>query len=128
MTNEIITNKEILSMEQLDNVSGGTRAKLNEIIAGLEKFKKTPAISSTMIGILDNIPIVGSVPLSMSNNALAPMIEHVLKKTYGIESNIRIGVLGTGWGEKENTYSDSCGSLTHQQVLGIINRTFSRTI
>jgi len=37
----------------------------------------------------------------------------------GIEANIDIGVLGTGIGEKHNTYKDNVNgkSLTHAQVL-----------
>lgn len=123
-----INNAEMLNMEQLDNVSGGTRDELYELIGGLEKAVKVPGITSTMISVLNKIPIFGTGSVSIGNNAIAPLVESILKKSYGIESTIRIGVLGSGWGEKGNTYSDNFGSLTHQQVLGIINKTFARTI
>ena len=123
-----INNAEMLNMEQLDNVSGGTRDELYELIGGLEKAVKVPGITSTMISVLNKIPIFGTGSVSIGNNAVAPLVEYILKKSYGIESTIRIGVLGSGWGEKGNTYSDNFGSLTHQQVLGIINKTFARTI
>lgn len=121
MTNEKIFANEMMSEEQLNNISGGTVAEFNDIWNALEKKAGTLGdIDNGLRKILDNIP-GGKIGTAVWRNAAAPMAELALKKCYGIDSNISIGWLGFGINESGNTYSKGGNSLTHQQVLDIIN-------
>ena len=106
MTNEIITNKEILSMEQLDSVNGGTVAEFTD--------------DSALRTILDHLP-GGKIGTAAWRNAAAPLAEKALKDCYGIDAYISIGWGGSDFRSSGNTYSKNGKGLSHQEVLNIIN-------
>ena len=122
MTNErIINSVEMMSFDEFDNVAGGTVAEFNDIWAALEKQAGTlGSVSSGLRTILDMLP-GGAVGTAAWRNVAAPLAEKALKDCYGIDSNISIGWLGTGFRESGNSYSKGGQSLSHQQVLDIIN-------
>jgi hypothetical protein len=119
---KIINNEEMLNIEELDKVSGGTVDQFNEIYSAIEKQAGVAGdISNAVRGIVKEIPAVGAAGTSIWRNAAAPMAELVLKKEYGIDAKISIGWVGTGFRESDNQYSRNGKSLTHQEVLGIMN-------
>lgn len=121
MTSEKSFANEMMSSEQLDNISGGTVEQFTDIWNALEKQAGTLGdIEGGLRKILDSIP-GGQIGTAAWRNVAAPMAELALKKCYGVDSNISIGWLGTGFRESGNTYSKGGNSLTHQQVLDIIN-------
>ena len=120
MTKEMFTN-EILNDAQLDQISGGTVAQFEEIYSALEKQAGVAGdISNGLRKILDAIP-GGDIGTAVWRNAAAPLAEKALKDCYGIDAYISIGWLGTGFRESGNRYSKDGKSLTHAQVLDIIN-------
>ena len=115
-----IFEEEMMNAEELEKVSGGTVAEFTEIYAALEKKAGTVGvISEGLRTILDHIP-GGKIGKSVWNNGGVRIAESLLKDCFGINSDMKIGVLGSGWGEKGNIYSKNGKSLTHQQVLDII--------
>ena len=121
MTNEKIFANEILSEEQLDNISGGTTAEFDKIWDALEKKAGTLGdIDNGLRTVLDHLP-GGKIGTAAWRNVTAPLAEVALKKCYGIDSNISIGWVGTGFRESGNTYSKNGSAMSHQQVLDTIN-------
>ena len=121
MTKEKIFTNEILSEEQLDNISGGTVAQFTDIWNALEKQAGVLGeIDNGLRTILDKLP-GGDIGTAAWRNGAAPLAELALKKCYGIDSYVSIGWLGTGFRESGNTYSKNGQGLSHQQVLNIIN-------
>ena len=120
MTKEIFTN-EILNDAQLDQTSGGTVAEFEDIYSALEKQAGVAGnISNGLRTILNLIP-GGDIGTAVWRNAAAPIAEKALKDCYGIDAYISIGWVGTGFRESGNRYSKDGKSLTHAQVLDIIN-------
>ena len=93
-----------LSEEELDQVAGGTRTEVFDIIHAIGK------VHTKIMGV-DHYSELDFVP---------GQIEGYLKEHYGIKANLSTGFLGTGLGESKNTYSRDGQSLTHQQVINII--------
>ena len=121
MTKEKIFTNEIISDAQLENVSGGTIAQFTDIWNALEKKAGVMGdIDNGLRKILDMLP-GGSIGTAAWRNVAAPLAETALKKCYGIDANISIGWLGTGFRESGNTYSRNGQSISHQDVLNIIN-------
>ena len=120
MTNEKIFANEILSEEQLDNINGATVAEFTEIYAALEKQAGVVGtVSEGLRTVLNHLP-GGKIGTSAWNNVAAPLAEKALKDCYGIDSNMSIGWLGSGFRESGNQYSKNGNGLSHQQVLDII--------
>ena len=121
MTNTKILAEEMMNAEELEKVSGGTVAEFTEIYAALEKKAGTVgAISEGLRTILDHIP-GGKIGKSVWNNGGVRIAESLLKKCFGINSNMSIGWVGTGYRESGNIYSKNGKGLSHQEVLNIIN-------
>ena len=121
MTKEKIFTNEILNEMELENISGGTIAQLDDIWNALEKQAGTLGdIDNALRKILDALP-GGSIGTAAWRNVAAPLAEKALKDCYGIDSYISIGWLGTGFRESGNRYSKNGQGLSHQQVLNIIN-------
>ena len=121
MTNEKIFANEIMSEEQLDNISGGTVTEFTEIYAALEKQAGVAGkVSEGLRKVLDHLP-GGKIGEAAWRNAAAPLAEKALKECYGVNADMSIGFVGTGIGESGNKYSRNGQALTHQEVLGIIN-------
>ncbi len=122
MTNErIINSVEMMSFDELDRVAGSTVAEFNDIWAALEKRAGTgDSVSNGLRGILNGMPYesIGVVPW---RNVSVQCAEKALKDGFGIVADISVGWGGTGFHERANTYSKNGQSLSHQQVLGIIN-------
>ena len=112
MTKEItinINNEEMLSMEELDAVAGGTVKEFDEIIRAFGKYD----IVKEFGGIAAHIP--------GANKCTVEFVESVLKEI-GINADISIGFLGFGIGSDPNKYS-AVGSgrpMTHSEVLSRI--------
>ena len=121
MTNEKIFTNEIISDTELDNISGGTVAQFNDIWEALEKQDGAMGkVDNTLGKILDMLP-GGKIGKAAWRNIAAPLAETALKKCYGIDANISIGFVGTGGGESGNSYKKNGQSISHQDVLNIIN-------
>ena len=122
MTNErIINSVEIMDLDQLDNVAGGTVAEFTDIWAAIEKKAGTiGSVDEGLRKILDMLP-GGNIGTAAWRNVAAPLAEKALKDCFGINANISIGWLGTGFRESGNTYSKGVQGLSHSQVLKIIN-------
>ena len=121
MTKEIITNKEILNMEQLDSVNGGTVAEFTDIWSALEKQAGAlGTVDSALRTILDHLP-GGKIGTAAWRNVAAPLAEKALKECYGIDAYISIGWGGSDFRSSGNTYSKNGKGLSHQEVLNIIN-------
>ena len=121
MTKEKIFTNEIISDAQLDNVSGGTVAQFTDIWEALEKQAGVMGdIDNGLRKILDMLP-GGKIGTAAWRNIAAPLAETALKKCYGIDANISIGFLGTGGCESGNSYKKNGQSISHQDVLNIIN-------
>ena len=103
MTNEMMT------MEQLDNVAGGTIAELKELVGALQSNSVARGLGKAY----SHIPAV--------SEAIKYGVAKELFKM-GIEADISVGFCGTGIGSKNNKYRDtSTGkSLTHAEVLNRI--------
>ena len=122
MTNEKIFASEMIDMDQLDNISGGTVAEFNDIYNAFEKKVGTVGeVSNGIRTIVDAIPVAGKVSTAAWHNIAAPLVEKGLKDVYGIDANISIGWLGSGFRESGNIYSKNGKGLSHQEVLNIIN-------
>ena len=120
MTNEKIFANEMLSEEQLSSINGGNVGQFTDILNALEKQAGTLGdIDNGLRKILDMLP-GGNIGTAAWRNIAAPLAEKALKDCYGIDSNISIGWLGTGFRESGNTYSKGGNALSHQQVLDII--------
>ena len=113
MTNEMKLQNEVLSIEALDSVNGGTCDQLHELTKALTSnnnilnfFADAAELASKYkAGCLGNIP-------------LAYAMEGFLKDI-GINSNISVGWGGSGFREVNNSYSEiSTGkSLSHAEVV-----------
>ena len=121
MKNINIINEEILNMEQLDNISGGTVDEFNEIYSTMEKKMGVVGdISNGIRKIGGAIPVAGQIGTVAWNNAGSRIAERILKDSFGIKANISIGWGGTGFRESDNYYSKDGKNLTHGQVLDLI--------
>ncbi len=118
MTNKMINNEMMNDME-LDEVSGGTVAELQELRKTiLEHGSAGNSAAMVALNILEDME-KGITTLSDASNLIsAYAIEHALNKCYGVKANISVGLFGTGRGEKNDTYD----GRTHQQVLDLINK------
>ena len=116
-----ILKEEMMNMEQLDNISGGTVDEFNAIYSEMEKKMGVVGdISNGIRKIGGAIPVAGQVGTAAWNNVGSRIAERILKDSFGIKANISIGWGGTGVRESDNYYSKDGKRLTHGQVLDII--------
>ena len=115
----MINNSEMMSLEALDEVSGGTVAELQELRKTiLEHGSAGNSAAMVALNILEDME-KGITTLSDASNVIsAYAMEHVLKKCYGIKANISVGWGGSGFREVNNSYN----GLTHEEVLNIIKK------
>lgn len=97
----MLNNNAKLNKNELNQVTGGTVEELEELVEAC----------GAMATFQTHIPI--------SNRADAAYVKDYLRDKIGIEANISIGIAGTGWLSKHNTYKDryTGRSLTHEEVL-----------
>ena len=112
MTNGItinINNEEIMSMEQLDSVAGGTVDEFDELVSA---FAKYPALKH-VAGLAVHIPGANELTTDLVQRALYQI---------GIEAEIDLGLCGTGIMSKPNKYTSVATgqSLSHKEVLSRI--------
>ena len=116
-----ILKEEMMNMEQLDNISGGTVDEFNAIYSEMEKKMGVVGdISNGIRKIGGAIPVAGQVGTAAWNNIGSRIAERILKDSFGIKANISIGWGGMGFRESDNYYSKDGKRLTHGQVLDII--------
>ena len=102
MTNEMMT------MEQLDNVAGGTIAELKELVGALQSNSVARGLGKAY----SHIPGVSeAIKYGVARDLF----------NMGIESDISVGFCGTGAWSKNNKYWDISNGgfkpMTHAQVL-----------
>lgn len=107
MTNTKVNNN-IIDLEELEIVSGGTVGELDDLIKALIDI---PMYKDLFGAVGGHIP--------GANNAIAALMEEVLEKSFGIRADIDLGIAGTGLCSDPNTYVDisSGKSMTHAEVL-----------
>ena len=104
-------NSAKLNEMEMDNVVGGTRAELADLINAI-----------SISGALGSISQYGAyVP---GANSTAKKLVATVLEGMGIDSNINLGWGDTGFKEKSNTYycRTSGKSMSHGQVLEAIKR------
>lgn len=114
MTKEItinINNEEIMSLEQLDAVAGGTVDEFDELVTA---FAKHPALKHA-VGLAVHVPGANELTTDLVQRALYQI---------GIEADIDLGLCGTGIMSKPNKYTSVAtgASLSHEEVLARIKR------
>jgi len=107
MTNTMVNNN-IIDLEELEIVSGGTVGEFEELI---KAFLDIPMYRDIFGAVGGHIP--------GANNAIAALMENTLEESFGIRADIDLGIAGTGLCSDPNTYVDiSTGkSMTHAEVL-----------
>ncbi len=98
---------ELLNMEELDLVAGGTIAEMTELIDAMEK---NPYVK-TVLKFGSHVPV--------ANEFLKQDVAGALFKM-GIDADISIGFCGTGLMSDPNKYRDvnnGYKTMTHAQVL-----------
>lgn len=120
MTNEkIFANEKINDME-LDRVSGGTIAEVQDIIRKMEQCSGgVGVVSDACRFIVNRLPKhrgVGKAALNIVYKGGAKAALAFL----GIENDLSVGVCGTGAFESKNSYSLNGKKLTHAEVLAMI--------
>lgn len=120
MTKAKIYEIEILNMEDLNDVSGGTIAELDELKKAIHVNGSTGnKIAVTALKMLEDAEkALFANNKDYSNVIGAYAMEKILDKCYGIKSSISVGWCGTGFREVNNSYN----GLTHEQVIDRINR------
>ena len=114
MTKEMKLQNDVLTVDELNSVNGGTCSELHELTKALTSnsnilnfFADAAELASKYkLGCIGNIP-------------LAYAMESFLKNDLGINSNVSVGWGGSGFRETGNTYSDKYtgASLSHADVL-----------
>ena len=100
----------MLTDDELDNVVGGTRAETQELITALYKRVYKLDISGLDFSAL------------YVNNYIKRELEKELK-SFGINSKVDVGLLGSGINEKANEYYTPKGNkISHEQLMNIFNK------
>ena len=112
MTKEMKLQNEVLTMESLDGISGGTVGELEDLTKAMVSnptLKKLGSFDTHVPG---------------ANRILADQVENILQKDLKIDADISLGFLGTGAGSKNNTYRDMTTGqyISHQEVLNRISK------
>jgi len=116
MTKEFYTN-EMMSFENLDNVSGGTVSELHDLVNAI-------AGNNKLLNFLTGATEMAAGILPVANVPLAYAMEHQLKKLH-VDANISVGWLGLGTHEVGNSYKSMGKSMTHDEVINLL-KTWSR--
>ena len=107
MTKEMKLQNDVLTMENLDEISGGTVGELEDL---------TKAIVSNPV-----LKVLGTFETHIPgfNRIIANEVEDILKTKLNIDADISLGFLGTGLGSDPNTYKDTATgqNISHQEVL-----------
>lgn len=109
MTNTVCARE--MSLDELENVAGGTVKQLNDLIWATCNNPKFPFVGAVAWG---HVPFMSS--------ASATLFEVFLSECYDIEAGINVGFFGTGMGSGPNTYRDKKTGkvLTHAEVVAKI--------
>ena len=114
MTNDMKLQNEVLTMENLDEVSGGTVDQLHELTKAFTSNNKILNFFAGAAELSSKIKVgsIGNIPLAYA-------MEKFLKNDLGINANISVGWLGSGHRENGNTYSDKATGrgLSHAEVV-----------
>ncbi|MBR3498239.1 MAG: hypothetical protein IKO05_04525 [Selenomonadaceae bacterium] len=99
---------EMMTMEQLDNVAGGTIAELKELVGAMQSNSFIRGFGK----VCSHIPAVSeAIKYGVARDLF----------NMGIESDISFGFCGLGIGSKNNKYWDISNGgfkpMTHAQVL-----------
>ena len=120
MTNIVAMNK--MTDCELDNVAGGTVKELEELFAAVSDNAGIGGDLGAVVQAFsrDNFGH-GDHNKYITNAAMAPAFEKALKNDLGIDAYISVGWRGTGFRSVPNTYSINGKSISHQEVLQMIN-------
>ncbi len=101
-----------LSMEEKEQVSGGTVTELEELATALFDTN----VGKGIVGAGTHVPI--------GNGPIVDDIKSTLSDL-GIDADISTGFLGTGIGSSHNTYTvrASGQQISHQDVVNILKKT-----
>ena len=101
MTKEMKLQNEVLTMENLDEVNGGTCDQLHELTKAFTSNNNILGFFADAAELASNYKLgcVGNIPLAYA-------MESFLKKDFHINSNISVGWGGSGFRESGNTYSE----------------------
>ena len=115
MTNTKILAEEMMNAEELENVSGGRVAELEEL---------TDAIDHN-----PTLKFLGKAGSHVpgANRISADAVETLLKDQLNIDADISLGLFGTGAASAKNTYRDmKTGQyITHAEVLDRIKNSIA---
>ena len=110
MTKEMKLQNDVLTMENLDEVSGGTVGELEDLTKAM--------VSNPVLKVLGTF----ETHVPGINRIMANQVENILSENLNIEADISLGFLGTGLGSDPNTYTDrkTGQAISHQEVLNRI--------
>ena len=109
-----IFEEEMLNAEELENVSGGTVGELEDLTKAI--------VSNPTLKFLGK----AGAHVPGANRISADAVETLLKDQFNIDTNISLGLFGTGAASAKNTYRDmKTGQyITHADVLDRIKQFF----
>ena len=111
--------KEVLDLEELDQVSGGTLDEVYELAGAF--CQKGGTCGKVIGGALDAVKGAGIGRLAGPFNiALSGAVGNGLNQL-GIKSDMSVGVVGTGLFASKNSYSLNGKSLSQSEVLSMIH-------
>ena len=107
MTNTKITAEEMLNAEELEKVSGGKVAELEELADAI--------VHNPTLKFLGK----AGAHVPGANRISADAVETLLKDQLNIDADISLGLFGTGAASAKNTYRDmKTGQyISHAEVL-----------
>ena len=110
MTNEMKLQNEVVTMESLDRISGGTVTELED----LTKAIVSNSFWQTVGSFESHVPI--------ANSFIANRVEKLLKEYLHIDADISLGAGGSGLFSKDNKYKDMTTgkNISHQEVINRI--------
>lgn len=114
MTNEMKLQNEVLTMEALNEINGGTCDQLHELTKAFTSNNNILNFFADAAELATKIKVgcIGNIPLAYA-------MENFLKNDMGINANISVGWGGSGFREVGNSYSErSTGkALSHAEVV-----------
>ena len=115
MTNAMKLNR--INDIELDNVSGGTLTEVNQLA---DAFTRKAGTFGGIVADIHSALNGKSGFAGPLNIALREAVGKGLSEL-GISHNLSVGVLGTGFMSKANTYSFGGKSISHAEVLKMID-------
>ena len=99
-----MTKKEI-TLEQLENITGGTASEYTQLVQALDNN------GGSLSSVSSGLPGLNAISASST--------ERLLERKHGIKADISVGMFGTGFGERANTYTDLATGrrMSHLEVL-----------